>query len=491
MNKLINNELSKIFHKKAIYIVTIIAIVFMILNAVLNKYLSNDQDEYSHESIEYYKEQLKEYDKNNEEEKSEYIFFQTQIQLAELINKYEKNSWQQYILKEQGEQYITNMLDAEGTESYQKYKNDYDKFIDDLNSNNWKKFVQNNLDRVNEEIAELNSLTDQNGKLSTETKDSIENLNFKKQALEWRLNKDIVYSSNLSQIIDKWVDCKTNLSETEKLEKQQVLTHTEEYEKQTNIQIIKLAEYAIENKIENVKFSDPYESKIITLASKQDMSVANFANGFMEFIIITVIIIAGTIVSEEFNKGTIKLLLVKPYKRWKILVAKFIACLCILVISFTILACAQFIINGIFEGFANYDGHIIIYNINKNAVEVINNFMYICLQFITLLPKLVLIMTLSFTLSTLFINSPIAIAIPILGMIGEDILNSLALAFKKAEFLLYFVTPNWDMSQYLFGKMSQFNKITPVFSIIICLIYFTIMAVTSIISFNKREIKNI
>ena len=29
--------------------------------------------------------------------------------------------------------------------------------------------------------------------------------------------------------------------------------------------------------------------------------------------------IAGTIVSEEFNKGTIKLLLVRPYSRNKIL----------------------------------------------------------------------------------------------------------------------------------------------------------------------------
>ncbi|WP_145453457.1 ABC transporter permease subunit, partial [Staphylococcus epidermidis] len=38
-----------------------------------------------------------------------------------------------------------------------------------------------------------------------------------------------------------------------------------------------------------------------------------------------VLIIAAGIVANEFSWGTIKVLLVKPYKRWKILLSKYIA----------------------------------------------------------------------------------------------------------------------------------------------------------------------
>ena len=41
MNSLIKNELSKIFHKKALYIVLIITIAFIFLNCILDKVFSN------------------------------------------------------------------------------------------------------------------------------------------------------------------------------------------------------------------------------------------------------------------------------------------------------------------------------------------------------------------------------------------------------------------------------------------------------------------
>ena len=59
----------------------------------------------------------------------------------------------------------------------------------------------------------------------------------------------------------------------------------------------------------------------------------NFFNEYGIFIIVVIVMIAGTIVSEEFNKGTIKLLLVKPYSRLKILLSKYITTLIILGIS--------------------------------------------------------------------------------------------------------------------------------------------------------------
>ena len=60
--------------------------------------------------------------------------------------------------------------------------------------------------------------------------------------------------------------------------------------------------------------------------------------------------IAGTIVSEEFNKGTIKLLLVKPYTRNKILLSKFITTLIMIVFVIIVTITMQILIGGVLFG---------------------------------------------------------------------------------------------------------------------------------------------
>ena len=42
------------------------------------------------------------------------------------------------------------------------------------------------------------------------------------------------------------------------------------------------------------------------------------------FIIILILMVASTIVAEEFTTGTIKLLLIKPFSRGKILLSKYL-----------------------------------------------------------------------------------------------------------------------------------------------------------------------
>ena len=106
------------------------------------------------------------------------------------------------------------------------------------------------------------------------------------------------------------------------------------------------------------------------------------------------------------------------------------------------------------------------------------------------LPSIILLATLSFALSTIFTNSPVAIALPLLGYMGVAIINQLAIQYNIG-FLKYFVTLNWDFSQYLFGGMPLMEGLTPIFSGIICIIYFLIMIIPTFIIFKKKNIKNI
>ena len=143
------------------------------------------------------------------------------------------------------------------------------------------------------------------------------------------------------------------------------------------------------------------------------------------------------------------------------------------------------------NGFGNYIGKEIIYNFNTKSVEEISTIKYLTLSGLVILPQYILIMTLAFSFSVLFINSPLAIALPLLGMMGAEVINQLAYHYEKAKFLKYFVTPNWNLDVFLFGKMPEFEPISLPFSITICMIYFIAMILTSMCIFKRREIKNI
>ena len=486
MNNLIKNELTKIFHKKALYIVLVITIAVIILNAVLTKIFENEMDDnmYNDNYISYLEEDIKSLDKNKTDEKDMYYSELAELKTIELGKKYEDGSWQRYIVNQNAQSLIYNMLVTEGKPEYDEAKKEYDKLVERLNSGDWKFFAKEELEDVNAQIKlleeekknEANSVAENITQEQDEIDNvqdeeelyinpfagySLEDLKDRKQALEWRLEKNISYgTSNMNSILEKWIYSKQELRQYEEQGKTKPLKYEEKYQKQQSEEMQKLSEYAIINNIED------------------NISLDNFS-------------IAGTIISEEFNKGTIKLLLVRPYKRLKILFAKFIACFIVLAISYIVILLSTYIVNGFAYGFNDYTNSVMIYNFNTNAVENIGTFKYMLLVGASMLPEFILLMTLSFTLSVLFVNSPIAVALPLLGLMGSDIINSVALYYEKAKFLRFFVTPNWDLRMFLFGRLPEFEPISLPFSIAVCTVYFVIMVVVSMVVFKKREIKNI
>ena len=125
-----------------------------------------------------------------------------------------------------------------------------------------------------------------------------------------------------------------------------------------------ISKYIIENHVD-IKKSDDVRGVL-----------SNFFNIYGLFIIVIVVMIAGTIVSEEFNKGTIKLLLVKPYSRNKILLAKFITVLIMIVFSTIMIIGMELIVGGIVYGFDSLNIPIVIYNFDTNMIQEFNVFAY-------------------------------------------------------------------------------------------------------------------
>ena len=485
MINLIGNELKKIFKKKTIYILLIIIVGYILISNIIIK---ATDDGYSYHyyyegDIEYIENYLSELDPNNPSEYPDFASFKRQLETLNLTKKYGNDSWQAYVINTKLPGYIDTMIEYEYSngvteKAYNEAKKDYEIALEKLDADDWKYFVSKELNETNKAIDEQNALKEnvQNSGALAEINKTIEDLQVQKQVDTWRLEKNISYApSFLNDAIEKYYNSQTSLNDYDSTKVNEL--SSDELQSYNSL-------------LEEANLNKYYIDNMVTLDNSNRNTLINLFSNYELFILIVGIVIAGSIVSDEFNKGTIKLLLVKPYSRVKILLSKFIVCMIILVLSIAFITICQTLIGGIIFGFDGLSIPAIVYNFDTNSVETINLFGYVALIGICKLPIYILLTTLAFACSTIFTNTALAVAVPFLGYIGASIINQLALLYDFKQ-IIYFVTPNWDLTYYLFGGSPLFKGLTAPFSLIICTIYLLIMLVVSLIVFKKRDIKNI
>lgn len=483
MSKLIKNELIKIFSKKSMIVIGVIILVIIIGFNVLNKIsqnMSNSYSAYSESYIQYLDEELAELDPNKPSDINKYVETKSQKDLATLAKDYKETSWQAEVIGTVISPIIEEMNNYEYIDKNNKAltcsKAKYDGMLTALKNNDWKYFATKELDSLNTQIEELNTLIAQDSE-NDDLKTQLKSLELQKEVVNLRLDKNINYGSdnyksiavqNYRMYMGNYIQSSQgkNLTDEDKSE--------------------------INGYLENANL---YKYDLYNDTEYQNTATANYTfqnsiGTYIAIIVMVVVIVSGVSISEEFNKGTVKLLLVRPYSRTKILISKLIAVFITMIITTVAILLLQFIIGGIVYGFGTYMMNVVQFDFTTNSIVTLNIFAYLGLIFICKLPIFILIGTLAFALSTLFLNSPLAVALPILGYMGSDMINMIAISYKW-DWVKYFVTPNWDLSQYLFGGTPMFSGISVEFSITICAIYFVIMLVASIVSFKKRNIKNV
>lgn len=483
MSKLIKNELIKIFSKKSMIVIGVIILVIIIGFNVLNKIsqnMSNSYSAYSESYIQYLDEELAELDPNKPSDINKYVETKSQKDLATLAKDYKETSWQAEVIGTVISPIIEEMNNYEyidkNNEALTTSKAQYDEMLTALKNNDWKYFANKELDSLNTQIEELNTLIAQDSE-NEDLKTQLKSLELQKEVVNLRLDKNINYGSdnyksiavqNYRMYMGNYIQSSQgkNLTDEDKSE--------------------------INGYLENANL---YKYDLYNDTEYQNTATANYTfqnsiGTYIAIIVMVVVIVSGVSISEEFNKGTVKLLLVRPYSRTKILISKLIAVFITMIITTVAILLLQFIIGGIVYGFGTYMMNVVQFDFTTNSIITLNIFAYLGLIFICKLPIFILIGTLAFALSTLFLNSPLAVALPILGYMGSDVINMIAISYKW-DWVKYFVTPNWDLSQYLFGGTPMFSGISVEFSITICAIYFVIMLVASIVSFKKRNIKNV
>lgn len=491
MTNLIKNELYKVFKRKSIYILLSIMLCIITLNTFLTKKYSIEDPVSTLTEEKYELQELKRtidsYDKNSPGEKEEYYNALSNIELYELTDKY-KEPWKKILIRENLRDIIHSMNNAKyiekDIEAYNEYKKEYDAFLKELDSNSWKYFVNKEIKTTTDEIASLEKEREK-AKNKELYNSRIKEEKNKLEKLKLRLEKDIPYDNNyLNTALEDYKQA----PQTYKEFKESIIKNTSEFNIKEEYQIKRQYIEYMKNNANN-KYIIDNKVDINSPKTTRNLLINTLSDNFL-FIMIIVAAVAGSIVSTEFDKGTIKLLLIRPYSRNKILLSKYIVSMFMIIFAILSAFIMQLIIGGIFFGFSSLNIPVVIYNFVQNKVMHINLFKYIFDNVLAVLPEFILLATLAFAISTITNVSTLGVALPIVGVGAADIINLIAIN-RNIIPLKYFVTLNWNFTNYLYGGVNSFPTLSIPFSILICAIYFLIMIITAFIVFNKRNIKNI
>ena len=183
------------------------------------------------------------------------------------------------------------------------------------------------------------------------------------------------------------------------------------------------------------------------------------------------VIIAGDIVASEFSWGTIKLLLIRPATRAKILFSKYIAVLFFTWTIMFVLFFSSLLFGLIFFGPGG--GGLFMFG------KVTSTY---CLQFIEIL----MMVTFAFMISTVFRSSSLSIGLAIfLTFMGKPIVD--ILYHFKFEWGKYILFANTDLTPYFSGGDPLFPGMSLGFSLVMLLIYFALFQTLSWLVFMTRD----
>ena len=202
--------------------------------------------------------------------------------------------------------------------------------------------------------------------------------------------------------------------------------------------------------------------------------------GIGSIVVLLTVIVAAGIVASEFSQGTIKMLLSRPVKRWKILTSKYLTVILfgilLMLIGFVVSIICAFLF------FQSGSGQELVWN-GKEVVEasVWGNGLYMLLLsfgnvFVTA--------TFAFMIGSVFRSSSLAIGLSLfIYFMGSTVVMILS----QYEIVKYIVFTHMDLTIY----QSDFRIVegmTMPFSLAVLAVYLVVFLVISYTTFIKRDI---
>ncbi|WP_201713592.1 ABC transporter permease [Rossellomorea arthrocnemi] len=195
------------------------------------------------------------------------------------------------------------------------------------------------------------------------------------------------------------------------------------------------------------------------------------------------IIVAAGIVASEFSWGTIKLLLIRPISRTKILLSKYFTVILYGMSMLLLLFVVSLLLGLLLFGGTDQSTHLAF--VDGKVVEQ-NIVGYLIKTYLLQTVNIVMMATMAFMISAVFRSSSLAIGISLfLLFVGGNATSLLALKFDWAKYSLF---ANTDLTQYTGFSPPLVDGMTMGFSITMLIIYFAIFQVLAFLVFNKRDV---
>lgn len=489
MNKLVSIEMKKVFKHKSIYIIYLVIFAFCLLNYFLykNDYDSNGFYKYEVEDdlVKYVKKlelDNKKYDVNKDSDKSIFVTNKTKIDIARIRMKYDVNDWRYIKAKDYLYECIYDY-------NYYKYivgnfsnanfnMENYNDRLLKFKKNDWLFFAKEERAKIKDDIVKLDNYISNTNDVEEIKKLNLEkkNLNNKLLIVNYRINKKINYSNTfLNKAVINYEDNIDAIDDNKIIKR---IDYQQKIKKQEEIRNHYINKYIIDNKI-NI-------DKVNTL----NYQLRTIVDDYEFFIILIILVVSGILICEEFNKGTIKLLLIKPYSRNQILISKLVACFYMFLLTIIFIFLSHLFIGGILFGFSSLKNGVIVYDFNLHKLLKINIFVYVLLRIVVKMPMFLIIIIISFIFGIILNSTVGSFAITMIIYSFSEVINKLAIDYNL-KFMKYFITLNWNLKDYLFGGISLYQFLDCKKSILILLFYGIILVGILFLSFNNKNIKNI
>ncbi|MCQ6279162.1 ABC transporter permease [Bacillus sp. EB600] len=209
------------------------------------------------------------------------------------------------------------------------------------------------------------------------------------------------------------------------------------------------------------------------------------------FIPLMVMVIASDLVSSEHSLGSIKLLLTRPVRRWRVLLSKYITlCLAISLIVF-ISGVLAYVLSGVVFGYKGWQAPILTgFSVNESglntaAVKLLDTWQYLLMDFGLVWFVAIVVGTLSFMLSVLIRSTAAGMGVMLAALISGAILSNMVSSWHSAK---YFFMVNLRLTDYLKGTAPPIEGMTLSFSLIDLLVWWAAALFVAFLFFTKKDV---
>jgi len=192
------------------------------------------------------------------------------------------------------------------------------------------------------------------------------------------------------------------------------------------------------------------------------------------------VIVSAESVAGEFSSGTIKLLLIRPWTRSKILLSKYISLL-LFALFFTIVVFVYtLLLNWICFGTGAGGRDDALLMGEPNPLQ------YLFSYYGYKLLELLMVVTLSFMISSVFRSGALAIGLSIVLLLGGSTIAQILSLFDY-EWPKYVLFVHMNLTQHLNGS-PMIEGVTLGFSLAVLAVYYLLFIALSWYVFNKRDV---